>query len=101
MYRFRAAYPTSTDTATLVFTGDTIVHGYVWSAARTGAGEYDFRPLFDDVRSLISNADLAICHLEVPLDPTSSRLSGYPLFSSPAEVADGLAHAGFDGCSTA
>ena len=62
---------------------------------------YDFRPMFEPVRALLSDADLAICHLEVPLSPDSSVLSGYPRFSAPAELADGLAWAGFDGCSTA
>jgi poly-gamma-glutamate synthesis protein (capsule biosynthesis protein) len=46
-------------------------------------------------------ADLALCHLEVPLDPTSRKVSGFPVFSAPREIASALAGAGFDGCSTA
>jgi poly-gamma-glutamate synthesis protein (capsule biosynthesis protein) len=57
--------------------------------------------MFDGVRHLIGRADLAICHLEVPLDPESAGLSGFPLFNAPKEVAEGLAYAGYDGCSTA
>jgi poly-gamma-glutamate synthesis protein (capsule biosynthesis protein) len=57
--------------------------------------------MFESVRPVISGADLAICHLEVPLSATNSRLSGYPTFNAPREVADGLVSVGFDGCSTA
>jgi poly-gamma-glutamate synthesis protein (capsule biosynthesis protein) len=86
---------------TMAFTGDTLIHMGVSRAASRHGDPYDFAPLFDDVRPIIAEADLAICHLEVPLDPTSTTLSGFPLFSSPAEVAAGLAATGFDGCSTA
>lgn len=87
--------------ATIAFTGDTLIHGTVTSAARRNGEPYDFKPMFGGVRHLISHADLAICHLEVPLSPTSSDLSSYPLFNAPREVADALAWAGYDGCSTA
>jgi poly-gamma-glutamate synthesis protein (capsule biosynthesis protein) len=86
---------------TIAFTGDTLIHMGVSRAASRHGQPYDFAPLFEGVRPVLSRADLAICHLEVPLDPTSASLSGFPLFSSPAEVADGLVSAGFDGCSTA
>jgi poly-gamma-glutamate synthesis protein (capsule biosynthesis protein) len=89
------------DSFTVAFTGDTLVHMGVSRAASRYGDPYDFAPLFEGVRPILSRADLAICHLEVPLDPTSDSLSGFPLFSAPAEVAGGLAAAGFDGCSTA
>ena len=57
--------------------------------------------MFADVRPVISTVDLAICHLEVPLSKDNTGLSGYPLFTAPRQVADGLAFAGYDGCSTA
>lgn len=85
---------------TVVFTGDTLIHASVSRAARSGSG-YDFRPMFANVRHLISRADLAICHLEVPLSPNNSNLSSYPRFNAPHEVADALAWAGYDGCSAA
>ena len=49
----------------------------------------------------MSEADLAICHLEGALDPQNAGLSYYPLFNAPHEVADALAAAGYDACSTA
>jgi poly-gamma-glutamate synthesis protein (capsule biosynthesis protein) len=57
--------------------------------------------MFARVKPILENADLAICHLEVPLSPTNDDLSSYPLFSAPHELADALADAGYDGCSTA
>jgi poly-gamma-glutamate synthesis protein (capsule biosynthesis protein) len=89
----------------LAFSGDTLIHSPVNTAAgiygETSGEKYDFRPMFEPVRELISSADLAICHLEVPLSPTSTDLSGYPTFNAPAELADALVWAGYDGCSTA
>lgn len=90
-----------TERATLVFTGDTLIHMSVSAAAARNGRPYDFAPMFDGVRHLIATADLAVCHLEVPLDPESRGLSGFPLFNAPAEVAEGLVAAGYDGCSTA
>ncbi len=74
------------------------------SAATGGAGgptQYDFDPMFAEVTDTISNADLAICHMETPLSATNADLSYYPAFRVPNQIADAVAHAGFDGCSTA
>lgn len=89
------------DGFTVAFTGDTLIHLPISRVASTHGAPYDFAPLFEPVRPIISAADLAICHLEVPLSPTNADLSGFPLFSSPRQVAEGLARTGFDGCSTA
>ncbi len=90
---------------TVSFTGDLLLHMPVNVAAAAygdQSGEaYDFRPMFDVVRPLLSDTDLAICHLEVPLSPTSTGLSGYPSFLGPAEMADAIVDAGYDGCSVA
>jgi poly-gamma-glutamate synthesis protein (capsule biosynthesis protein) len=89
------------DSFTIAFTGDTLIHMGVTRAAARHGSPYDYAPLFEAVSPFIGGADLAICHLEVPLSPTSSDLSGFPLFNAPREVAYGLAATGFDGCSTA
>ncbi len=84
----------------IVFTGDILVHTPLAARART-AGGYDFTTMFTRVAPILRDADIAICHLEVPLSPTSSDLSSFPNFNAPAEVASALAWAGYDGCSTA
>jgi poly-gamma-glutamate synthesis protein (capsule biosynthesis protein) len=92
-------------TATLAFTGDTLSHrGIVRQAAIQAQGsdhEYDFAPFFREVQQYLAAADVAICHLETPLSPDNSDLSGYPTFNVPGDLARGLADAGYDGCTTA
>jgi poly-gamma-glutamate synthesis protein (capsule biosynthesis protein) len=86
-----------------VATGDLLIHGPVAAQAlRDGSGKnYDFRPMLAKVRPLVRGADLAICHIETPLSATDKGISGYPVFNTPHELADAVAWAGYDGCSTA
>ena len=92
-------------TVRMMFTGDTLVHSAVFNQAQTYGSQsgkaYDFRPMFDKVRPMISSADVAICHQETPLSVDDKQLSGFPIFNTPHEVADALLDAGYDGCSTA
>jgi poly-gamma-glutamate capsule biosynthesis protein CapA/YwtB (metallophosphatase superfamily) len=53
------------------------------------------------VRPIVAGADLALCHVETPLSRDNTNISGYPVFNTPHEVADAVAWAGYDGCSTA
>ncbi len=90
---------------TIAGTGDVLIHGgIIRRAAHNAAGghrEYDFRPMFSEVRPIFDAVDLSICHLEVPISSDNTGLAGFPLFNAPRELADGLAWAGFDACSTA
>lgn len=85
---------------TLVAAGDVLTHESVNSAARAGGG-YDFASLFAPVQPFIAGADLALCHMEVPVAPPGSSPSGFPMFGAPPEIVPGLVAAGWDGCSTA
>jgi poly-gamma-glutamate synthesis protein (capsule biosynthesis protein) len=62
---------------------------------------YDFRPMFADLRPIVSDADLAVCHLEVPLSRTGQDISSWPAFNAPPQLAMALRWAGYDACSTA
>lgn len=90
---------------TLAAAGDILVHRPLASQARVRGAEtgteYDFAPMFDQVRPVFTATDLSICHLEVPLSADNTGLGGYPLFSAPHQLADAIAGAGFDACSTA
>lgn len=77
--------------------GDVLLHMPVVRSAETADG-YDFTPMFEDVREVISAADLAVCHLETPVSATNIDLSGYPLFNAPREIVPALRDAGFDAC---
>lgn len=57
--------------------------------------------MFELVQVALSDADLAICHLETPLSPDNRDLSGYPVFNAPGDLAAAIAQVGYDGCSTA
>ncbi|GAB3461491.1 CapA family protein [Actinophytocola sediminis] len=86
----------------MVASGDVLIHpALTEQAVADGNGDRDFVPLFSGVSSLIGSADLAICHLEVPLARKSGPFQGYPLFYAPPEVATALAETGYDTCSTA
>ncbi len=85
---------------TLVATGDVLPHAPVVSSATTSAG-IDFSPLTEQIRPYIAGADLALCHMEVPVAPPGTAPSGYPMFGSPREMIPDLAEDGWDGCSAA
>ncbi|MFJ5919030.1 CapA family protein [Streptomyces ardesiacus] len=87
---------------TLVASGDVLPHDSIIERARFDAGGtgYDFRPMLAGARSVVSAADLALCHMETVYG-ANGDYSGYPLFKSPPEVAKALAATGYDGCSTA
>ena len=96
---------------TLAVSGDTLPHSRLWQGAKRNAiangtvdkdGDvYDFRPMFELVKPILSSVDLAICHLETPIAPAGEELSTFPFFGVPSEITDALAYAGYDRCSTA
>lgn len=86
---------------TIVAAGDVLPHLPVLADARVAAGTYDFGPLLAPMNPWIQGADLALCHMEVPITPPGVAPSGYPLFGSPPEMAASLKAQGWDGCSTA
>jgi poly-gamma-glutamate synthesis protein (capsule biosynthesis protein) len=85
---------------TVVAAGDVLPHGPVVASATTSSG-YDFTPLMAGVQPYVEGADLALCHMEVPVVPPGVAPSGYPMFGSPPEMVRDLAAIGWDGCSTA
>ncbi|WP_255347162.1 CapA family protein [Cellulomonas sp. KRMCY2] len=104
----RSPTPTPTPTPTrppdavftLVAAGDVLLHEPVIGSARTADG-YDFAPLLAPIQPWVAGADLALCHLEVPIAPPGTPTSGYPMFGAPVEITASLAANGWDGCSTA
>jgi hypothetical protein len=90
---------------TLIASGDVLTHGAVLEQARANGGRvgqpYDFRPMFADIRPIVGAADLALCHLEVPLSRTGQDISAWPAFNAPPQLAAALRWAGYDACSTA
>jgi hypothetical protein len=95
---------------TLVASGEVLIHPALTEQATDDAGgtaagsakqNRDYRPLFAGVKPAVQTADLALCHLEMPLADPNGPFTGYPSFSAPPEVAPALADLGYDSCSTA
>jgi len=90
-------------TVTIAGSGDILMHTPVNAAglANGGGTVHDFVPMFARVTDEISAADVALCHMETPISPDGTGVTGYPIFNAPTEIATALAAAGFDGCDTA
>ncbi|MGV9317108.1 CapA family protein [Streptomyces sp. NPDC003691] len=99
-----AGGPAAVRAFTLVASGDVLPHDSVIAQARYDAADsaegYDFRPMLAAVRPVVSTADLAICHMETVYG-ADGDYRGYPAFTSPPQIARGLAATGYDACSTA
>ena len=78
----------------MLFGGDVMQHLPQVEAARSGEG-FDYTPVFAALAPRMHAADLAVVNLETTLT-RSGRYTGYPLFRSPAELADALRGAGVD-----
>lgn len=91
--------------AVMAFTGDLLSHSAVYNTAGSFGTEpdwdYDYRPMFAEVAPQLTAADLAVCGMETPVSATNTDLSTYPQFRAPRELADAVADAGWDTCSTA
>ena len=82
--------------------GDVLIHTPVQEDARRNAGGtgFDFDPMFEGLKGVISAPDISICHMETPLskDDTDLTVPASMSFNSPHEIADTLKRVGFDGC---
>lgn len=81
---------------TIVMVGDILLHTAVNESGEMEDGTYNYNHLFENVRTDIEEADLAIANQEVILGGTEIGLSGYPAFNGAFEVGDALCDAGFD-----
>ncbi|MCU1396163.1 MAG: capA2 [Ilumatobacteraceae bacterium] len=98
-------------TFSVAATGDVLTEAAVNNAAAAAAGpgvRYDFTPVLAAIAPDLHQADLAICHMEIPIGVPGQRPGVYGhspfggnLIAAPYEVADGLRDAGYDRCSTA
>lgn len=75
--------------------GDVMAHMPQVNAALQADGTYNFDSCFDDVRSIMSGADICMANVECTF-PGTGEYMGYPAFHSPDSVATALANAGVD-----
>ncbi|MEV5427685.1 CapA family protein [Streptomyces sp. NPDC052701] len=87
---------------TLVAAGDVLPHASVVDRALFDGGgvAHDFRPMLSGVRSVVSAADLALCHTGTVYGENGDH-TDHPVLTSPPEIAPALAETGYDSCATA
>jgi len=83
------------DKATFRCLGDFVLHMPVIDAARTADGGIDFHNMLAPVADVIGDADFTVANVDGVMG-ASDVYSGYPRFSSPAELLDTLQDAGVD-----
>ena len=89
-------------TATVVNTGDIILHSTVLDGAKTADGGYDFSAFFSATQGYFNSVDLATANLEVTLGGTESgAFSGYPAFNAPDSLLDVIKSSGIGMLTTA
>lgn len=92
--------------ASVLVTGDMLVHAQLWEQARAdalavGAKGLDFGPLLEGQRKYIDKADLAICHQETPVAGPTGPFSAYPSFNVPPQIISASQQVGYQACTTA
>ena len=83
-------------TISFSFVGDLMCHSPQFESARVSADSFDFRPVFREVKELLSKPDFTIGNLETVILGKKSRYTGYPMFNTPEEYLAALKDAGFD-----
>ncbi len=79
----------------IVFAGDVMGHDSQINAAYVDSSDsYDYRTCFSYLKPYLQQADIAVANLEVTL--AGPPYKGYPRFSSPDALLDGLMKAGFN-----
>lgn len=88
----------------VVAAGDNLIHYSVYKNAEANAyGQegvnYDFKPIYENVKYIVEGADVAILNQETIIsesNPVRGADGGQLIFNSPPEVADAVIDLGFD-----
>lgn len=80
----------------LVMVGDALIHSSIYVDARGSDNTYNFVPMLEHIKPIVSNYDLAYYNQETILGGKELGLSNYPRFNSPYEVGDAFVDAGFN-----
>lgn len=96
---FPEPYPPDV-TLTFAGCGDNIVYRGTMrdakSVALEGGREYNFAPIFENIRPIIESADIAFINQETPTAGEKYGYDDYPYFNSPRDLAYDIVEAGFD-----
>jgi hypothetical protein len=91
---------TSGEKFSMLFIGDIMGHDeQIWSAENRETHLYSYDDVFQYIKPVVSAADISIANFEVTLG--GPPYTGYPQFSSPADLAVACKNAGIDYLVTA
>ena len=90
-------------TATILSTGDLVMHIPVVNTGAQSDGSYNFDSIFRYIKDYVSAADYSVVNLETTFAGTDNGFpyAGYPRFNCPDALADATKEAGFDMLLTA
>ena len=83
-------------TANVVAVGDNLYHDSLIESGKSDSGTWNYDKIYENVKSEIQAADLAMVDQETVFTTDHTAVSGYPSFATPTEVGDALINAGFD-----
>ena len=86
----------SSGSVTLVAVGDNLIHMTMIDSGRSESGAEDYSPFYANIKSYISDADIAVINQETILGGSECEYSGYPTYNTPWAVGDAAINAGFD-----
>lgn len=97
-----SSQPVKKSTATVLSTGDIMVHSTQLDGAKTSSGGYDFSAFFKECSPYFKGVDLSVANLEVTFgSEAAGAYSGYPMFNTPDSLADVIKNAGLNFLVTA
>lgn len=83
-------------TASLIMVGDCLIHQTVYNDAYVSKDTYDFKPMLEYIKPIVSKYDLAYYNQETIIGGKALGLSTYPTFNSPEEIGEDMLDAGFN-----
>lgn len=92
----RKATTTYVYSADVIAVGDNLYHTGLLNSGMKEDGSWNYDHVYEHVVDEIQAADMAIVDQETVLTSDHDRISSYPCFATPTEVADSLMRAGFD-----
>ena len=80
----------------MITAGDNLIHSSIYKDAYDGKGSYDFKPMYELIKPIVSKYDIAYYNQETILGGKELGVNDYPTFNSPQEVGDAMIDAGFN-----
>ena len=85
-----------TYSVSVITAGDNLIHSSIYKDASVGYNEYDFKPMYELIKPIVSKYDIAYYNQETILGGKELGVADYPTFNSPQEVGDAMIDAGFN-----